>query len=121
MGCKPILYLALSMFAIGCFSSIVSPSFEIMLAGRVLQGFGAARPRLVTVAMVGGQHEGRTMARIMSFIMVVFIAVPIIAPALGQGIMIFTHCRSLSVASLTVAGIGFVWLEIGQPATLVQD
>ena len=121
LGRKPIIYLGLSLFAIGCCISIISPNFEIMLAGRVLQGFGAAGPRIVTVAMVRDQYEGRAMARIMSFVMVVFITVPMIAPALGQGIMIFAHWRGIFVALLIVAGIGFVWLAIRQPETLAHD
>jgi MFS transporter, DHA1 family, multidrug resistance protein len=120
-GRKPIMYLGLSLFAIGCVVSILAPSFEVMLAGRVLQGFGAAGPRIVAVAMVRDQYEGRAMARIMSFVMVVFITVPVIAPALGQGIMIFAHWRGIFVALLMVAAIGFVWLAIRQPETLARD
>ncbi len=49
-------------------------------------GFGVAGPRVVTVALVRDQYEGRQMARLMSFAMAVFILVPAIAPAVGQGI-----------------------------------
>ena len=67
---KPVIYLGLSLFAIGCAISILAPSFEVILAGRVLQGFGAAGPRIVVVAMVCDQYEGCALARIMSFVMV---------------------------------------------------
>lgn len=76
---------------LGCLLSIIATDFPTMLAGRVLQGIGAAGPRTVTVALIRDQYEGRAMARIMSFVMAVFILVPVLAPALGQGILFFAH------------------------------
>ena len=55
-----------------------------MLFCRVLQGLGAAAPRVITVALVRDSHQGRAMARIMSIIMAIFILVPAIAPAIGK-------------------------------------
>ena len=51
-GRKPMVYLGLFWFAVGSAVSALSQSLETMLVGRVLQGFGAAGPRVVTTAMV---------------------------------------------------------------------
>ena len=54
-----------------------------MLVGRLLQGAGVSAPRAVGLALVRDRYEGRGMARVMSFVMTVFILVPMIAPTVG--------------------------------------
>ena len=49
-------------------------------------GLGAAGPRVVAVAVVRDVYEGKAMARAMSFIMAVFILIPIVAPSMGAAI-----------------------------------
>ena len=98
--------------------SIFARSFEMMIAGRVLPGIGVAAPRVVTMALVRDQYSGRQMARLMSFTMAVFIIVPTIAPALGQGIQALAGWRAIFTAFFGVAAISFVWFAIRQPETL---
>ena len=118
IGRKPAICAGLAMFMAGCIVSVFAPTFESMLAGRVLQGVGVAAPRVVTMALVRDQYEGRLMARIMSFAMAVFILVPAIAPALGQGIMWIADWRAIFVTIFAIAVIAFAWLAIRQPETL---
>jgi len=92
-----------------------------MLAGRLLQGIGIAGPRSVTMALIRDQYEGRQMARIMSFVMMVFILVPIIAPSFGQAILIFASWRATFGALLILALITAIWFAIRQPETLPVD
>lgn len=89
-----------------------------MIAGRVLQGVGVAAPRIVTIAMVRDQYEGRRMARLMSFAMAVFILVPIVAPALGQAILWLGGWRAIFATILAVAAIALAWFSLRQPETL---
>ena len=86
IGRRRAILAGLAVFMAGCLVSILAPTFEVMIAGRVVQGIGVAAPRIVTIAMVRDRYEGRRMARLMSFAMAVFILVPTVAPALGQGI-----------------------------------
>ena len=67
------------------------PLYPLMLAGRFLQGLGAAGPRTVSIALVRDRFQGSDMARIMSFIMTVFILVPILAPAVGLDSVVRAH------------------------------
>ena len=92
-----------------------------MIAGRVLQGIGVAGPRIVTMALVRDQYEGRLMARLMSFAMAVFIMVPTIAPALGQGLLILGGWRAIFVTFLVISAIVFAWFALRQPETLPAD
>ncbi len=80
VGRRPAIHAGLVLFMAGCLMSIFAPTFEVMIAGRVLQGVGAAGPRVVTLALVRDQYEGRRMARLMSFVLAVFIFIPTIAP-----------------------------------------
>ena len=118
IGRKPAIYLGSAIFIVGCVLSIVATSLPVMLAGRLLQGFGAAGPRTVTIALVRDQYAGRGMARIMSFVMAVFILVPVIAPAVGQGVVAISHWRAIFVLFLVLALIGLVWFAARQPETL---
>ena len=121
IGRKPAVHAGLALFMIGCLVSIFAPTFEVMIAGRVLQGIGVAGPRIVTMALVRDQYEGRMMARLMSFAMAVFIMVPTIAPALGQGLLILGGWRAIFVTFLVIAAVVFAWFALRQPETLPAD
>ncbi len=120
-GRKPIIHAGLVLFMVGCLLSIFAPSFEWMIAGRVLQGIGAAAPRIVTIALVRDQYEGRAMARIMSFALSVFILVPALAPALGQGILLIAGWRAIFMTFSVIALMTSVWFALRQPETLTPD
>ena len=92
-----------------------------MLAGRLLQGIGAAAPRVVTIALVRDQYEGRAMARIMSFVMSVFILVPIVAPALGQGILLIFDWRAIFGVFFVLALVALFWFGLRQRETLAPE
>jgi MFS transporter, DHA1 family, multidrug resistance protein len=118
VGRKPTIYLGFGLFIVGCLLSALSTSFAVMLVGRFLQGIGAAGPRIVTIAMVRDQYEGRAMARIMSSVMAVFILIPAVAPGIGQLILMVASWRAIFGAFLAVASIALVWFGIRQPETL---
>ena len=121
IGRKPAIYAGLALFLVGSTLSLVSQNFTMMLVGRLVQGIGVAGPRSVSVALIRDQYEGRAMARVMSFVMAVFILVPIIAPSLGQGILLVAHWRAIFGLFLILATIMFVWFALRQPETLLPD
>jgi len=117
-GLKPIIHIGYGIFIIGCLLSMLADSWVIMLFGRVLQGFGAAAPRIVSVAMVRDEFEGRAMARILSIVMTFFIFVPTLTPVIGQG-LIYTGSWQLTFAVLALlAVVASVWLHTRQRETL---
>ena len=120
-GRKPVIYAGYVIFIAGCVMSMMASSFAIMLAGRVLQGLGAAAPRIVSLALVRDGYEGRAMARIMSIVMAVFILVPAVAPAIGQGVLVVSHWRAIFALLLMMALIAFMWFALRQPETLAHD
>ena len=118
IGRRAAIHAGLTLFMTGCLLSMFAPSFEVMIAGRVVQGIGAAAPRVVTIAMLRDQYEGRQMARLMSFAMAVFILVPIIAPALGQAILWLGGWRAIFATIFAIAAIALAWFALRQPETL---
>jgi len=66
-GRKLIVYAGITLFILGCLLSIVTENWTVMLLSRTLQGLGAAA-RIVAVAVVRDEYEGRPMARVMSVV-----------------------------------------------------
>lgn len=120
-GRKPAIYLGIGIYTIGCLLALFAFNFQMMLIGRFLQGMGAAGPRSVAVALVRDQYAGRAMARVMSFVMTVFILVPIIAPMLGQGILLVAHWRVIFGLYLVLALLIGGWFALRQPETLASE
>ncbi len=118
IGRKPTIYAGLVLFVCGCALSVVAASLPLMLLGRILQGFGAAAPRIVVVALVRDEYAGAAMARLMSLVLTTFILVPMVAPALGQGILLVAHWRAIFAMLLALGLVGLVWFALRQPETL---
>lgn len=116
-GRRPVIIYGLVIFLSGSLICIAADNFTMLLAGRFLQGLGAAAPRVVTVALIRDQFGGRAMAQMMSFIMSVFIVVPALAPAVGQTIIQFADWRAIFVAFLALAAVALAWFWIRQPET----
>jgi DHA1 family bicyclomycin/chloramphenicol resistance-like MFS transporter len=84
LGRKRILYLGLGVYALGSIGAAFAPNLGVLFALRFVAGAGAAGPRVVANGIVRDAYEGQTMAKVMSYVMAVFIAVPVAAPALGS-------------------------------------
>ena len=117
-GRKPALLAGLALYMVGVLMSLFAQSFALMLAGRVMQGLGVAGPRIISVAIIRDHFEGRRMARVMSFVMAVFVIVPVVAPAMGQGIMLIANWRSIFGVFLLIAILASMWFTLRQPETL---
>ncbi len=114
LGRKPVIFAGFMIFLLGCLISIFSRQFETMLAGRLIQGIGAAGPRTAIIALIKDKYHGRAMARIMA----VFIFVPAIAPTLGQAVLLKMNWRAIFSVLMIQGLIGVTWLTIRQPETL---
>ena len=120
-GRKPGMYIGLALFVLGSLLSMGAWSYPAMLAGRFLQGIGAAGPRIVCLALIRDRYSGREMARVMSFIFAIFVIVPTIAPALGQVILLVSGWRAIFGALLAFAIAGLIWFASRQPETLTPE
>jgi DHA1 family bicyclomycin/chloramphenicol resistance-like MFS transporter len=117
LGRKPVLLSGLAIFIVGSLGALFSGSFTAFLAARLLQGFGAASPRVIAIAVVRDIYGGRQMARVISFAMMVFILVPVLAPSLGQALVHFGDWHWTFVVLLAMAVITAVWSGLRLPET----
>jgi DHA1 family bicyclomycin/chloramphenicol resistance-like MFS transporter len=89
-----------------------------MLLARVLQGVGTSATRVIATSIVRDCYAGRRMASVMSLAMMIFIAVPVLAPSFGQAVMLFAEWRGIFMV-LTIYGLlALLWSAIRLPETL---
>ena len=106
-GRKTIIYCGAFIYILTSAVCVVSQSLELILVARFLQGVGASAPRVVAQALVRDFYKGREMARISSFIMIVFALVPAVAPLLGSFVMFAYDWRAIFF--MFIAGANFSW------------
>lgn len=120
IGRKRALLSGLAIYLIGTMIAATANSLEAVILGRFLQGVGVSGPKIATRAMIRDQFSGDAMARVMSFMFTLFILVPMLAPALAQGLILVAGWRSVFVAYLVIAITLGLWLSIRHPETLPQ-
>lgn len=120
-GRKPIIYVGFFLFVIASYICITTKSFEMMVFGRVLQGIGLSSPRTLSIAMVRDSYSGDFMAKVMSFIVMVFILVPVIAPTLGQFLLNFYDWKAIFHIQVIFGVIVILWFWRRQPETLEKE
>lgn len=121
IGRKPAIYLGLVLYLVGCLISMLAQDFNTMLFGRLLQGLGLSGPRVVSMALIRDQYSGRQMARVMSFVMTIFIFVPAVAPSLGQVVLWFADWRAIFAVFMVLGVAIWLWLASRQPETLSNE
>ena len=121
IGRRATIAAGFGLYATGAALAAAAPTLELLLLARLLQGLGAAGPRIAWLALVRDLYAGREMARVTSFVMMIFILIPAVAPAIGQGIIALTGWRGIFLAFILFAGIGLGWLLLRQPETLPPD
>lgn len=94
-GRKPVLYAGFAIYAAGAIGAALAPTLPLILVARFVWGVGAAGPRVLAISIIRDVREGDQMSRMMSFVMAVFILVPVIAPTLGAAIIIVAPWRTL--------------------------
>ena len=119
-GRRRIIFLGAGLYVTGALLAYVASSLELLLAARVLQGLGAAGPRVVSMAMVRDLYAGRQMAQIISFAMLVFMVFPAVAPMIGAGIIALAGWRAIFLVFVLFSAVSVGWLGLRQPETLPE-
>ncbi len=117
LGRRRVLLGGIAVYALASFACLVSGAFEGLLVARFVQGAANAAPRVVAIAVVRDVYGGRKMAEVMSFVMMTFIIVPVLAPSLG-GLFLLAGSWHLIFAFLcVVAAVVFAWVALRLPET----
>ena len=107
-----------ALYIIGAYLAIISDGLDQLLLARMLQGLGAAGPRIAALAIIRDRYAGRGMAQVMSFVMMVFTIVPALAPSIGAGLIWLSGWRAVFWGFMVFAGFASLWLILRMPETL---
>jgi MFS transporter, DHA1 family, multidrug resistance protein len=116
-GRRRILFGGLTLYVIAALLCSLTGSFHGLLAWRFVHGLAAACVT-VTRSVVRDLYSGRQMARVMSLTFVVFLMVPILAPSLGQLILLMAPWRYIFVVFAAFAALVATWGFLRLPETL---
>lgn len=117
-GRRPVLMFGLAVYVGASALASYVPNFESLLAVRFIQGIGTAATRVIAVSVVRDTFGGARMASVMSLVMMVFMAVPLIAPNIGQLIILFGDWQSVFWVTGILGAVMAVWSYIRLPETL---
>ena len=120
-GRKPVLAIGIGLYVIFGLVCAAAPTFDLLVAGRMLQGAAAAATRVLVVAMVRDLFQGEAMARVMSLVFMVFMLVPVLAPSIGQAILLAGPWQAIF---LVLSGYGVImglWSFFRLPETLHEE
>ena len=120
-GRKPIIYIGFIVFVFASLICVFSTSLEMMIVGRILQGIGLSAPRTISIAMIRDRFSGNYMAKVMSFVVAIFILVPVVAPALGKIMLDLYGWQSIFYSQLLFGLAVMLWLWKRQPETLKKE
>lgn len=117
-GRKPVLAAGVGLYTVFALLCGLASSFTLLIAARALQGASAAVTRVLVVTMVRDLFEGEAMARTMSLVFMVFMVVPVLAPLVGQGILLFAPWRWIFLVLGAYGLTMLVWSLSRLPETL---
>ena len=117
-GRRPVLFVCLALYVVFSLTCAIATSFDLLLFSRVLQGLATAGLVVLPAAIIRDRFEGDAMARLLSVVFIVFMIVPILAPALGQAVMQFGPWPWVFVVLAVLSAALAVWTFIRLPETL---
>lgn len=117
-GRKPVLLASVILFAMMSLLASFAASFALLIGARVLQGMAGAGGRVLSTSIVRDRYSGQAMARVMSLSFMVFLAVPILAPAVGQLTVLFAPWRVIFVLLALLGAALALWIFFRLPETL---
>ena len=117
-GRRPILIGGMVLYTLASVLAVAARSFEMLLVARALQGLGTSATRVIATSIVRDCYSGRRMASVMSLAMMIFISVPVLAPSLGQAIMLSSQWRGIFGVLMVYGLLALVWSALRLPETL---
>lgn len=117
-GRRAVLLGGLACYVMTALICAVAPTFATLLVARFVQGLASAAPRVITTAIVRDCYEGRRMASVMSLAMTIFMVVPVVAPAIGQVIILVAPWQAIFLLLALYGALMAVWVLKRLPETL---
>ena len=120
-GRRPVLILGIVSYIVLSLACAMVTQYWTLIGLRVAQGALCAGLSVVPTAIVRDRVGGDRMAKMMSLVIMIFMAVPIFAPALGQVVLVFAGWREIfHVMALLALGVG-IWTWARLPESLAEE
>lgn len=121
IGRKKVMVGGLALYSLASFGCLFAMDVDQLLIARVLQGIGCAAARVTALSIVRDCYTGRRMGKVVSLVMMVFMSVPVIAPSIGQAILLVAGWHWI-FALLLFSGVAMmVWSGTRLPETLAPE
>lgn len=117
-GRRPVLLTALAGYVALTTACALATSFDALLLFRCGLGLACAGLTVLPVAIIRDSYEGDRMARLQSMVSMVFMVVPMIAPSMGQAVLLFAGWRWIFGVMALMGCIVASWTALRLPETL---
>lgn len=121
LGRRPVVLAGIALYIVGAACASIAPSLEWLMLARFVQGLGVAGPRIVGLSIIRDLYAGRDMAKITSFVMMIFTIVPALAPSVGALISSFGGWRAIFLAFIVFGAAVAFWFATRQVETLPPE
>jgi len=116
-GRRKVLLFALCLYVLCGFGAACAPSFAWLITARVAQGIGAAGAQVLSVSIVRDCYAGRRMAQVNSLSFMVFLAAPILAPSIGQLVLLIAPWPAIFIGLALYGALITAWVAWRLPET----
>ncbi|MDZ8171757.1 multidrug effflux MFS transporter [Microbacterium xanthum] len=107
-GRRPVMVAAMGVFAAAGVLMVFTPTIEVFVALRLLQGFSGAAGIVVARAIAVDLSTGETAVRALSLIATVTALGPLIAPPIGGAVAVLAGWRGVLIALAAVSATMFL-------------
>ena len=117
LGRKRVLLAGVALYALFSLIAAATPSFALLLLVRLFQGAAAATSNVITRSIVRDRYAGPRMAKVMSISYVIFLIAPILAPSIGQLILLALPWPAIFLCLAGYAVVVGTWIFARLPET----
>jgi DHA1 family bicyclomycin/chloramphenicol resistance-like MFS transporter len=117
-GRRPILLIGFGLYFLVALLASIASSIDMLLWVRLLHGLVAAAVSVIPRSIIRDRHAGAQMAKVMSITFIVFLIVPVIAPTVGQALLLIMPWRGIFASLSGMACLAALWIWLRLPETL---
>ncbi len=117
-GRRPVLFICLGGYILFSLGSALMQHFTGLLVMRGMAGLMSAGMIVMSTTIIRDRFQGDKMARTQSLVAMVFMVVPMIAPTLGQAVLLVASWRWIFGIMAGLGALLAVWAALRLPETL---
>jgi MFS transporter, DHA1 family, multidrug resistance protein len=112
---RPLLW-GVTLYALSSLACAFAPNVQVLIGCRFVQAAGGAAGPVIARAVVRDRYAGREIARVLSLIMLVMGAAPILAPLAGGAILELSGWRSIFLVLAAIGVVAFLLVLAAIPS-----